>query len=234
MRCPTSFGIYARPHSLLGCRRTPHTHCHTGAPEYIYPCITALPIQADIPVENDVQRFARTVLDKFSSVDVLINNAGGNVRYSHDSLIKTTLDDRRHVMDLNFFCTYLVTRAFLPSMNKGGKIINIGSGAGHMPAANEIGYRSAKAAVRMFTKCLAMEVWKDGIEVNELVPGAVATTGLNIGQDRTSNATVQRELLGSSILDGPEVIRHPDDPARLALWLANSPMHGPTGQVFSL
>jgi NAD(P)-dependent dehydrogenase (short-subunit alcohol dehydrogenase family) len=65
-------------------------------------------------VENDVQRFARTVLDKFSSVDILINNAGGNVRYSHDSLIKTTLGDWRHVMDLNAFGTYLVTRAFLP------------------------------------------------------------------------------------------------------------------------
>ncbi len=195
---------------------------------------TALPLQGDITKPEEVERFVGEVVAEFGSVDVLVNNAGGNVRHANVPLAETELADWRYVMELNFFGTYLVTRAFLPHINRGGKIINFGSGAGHVAAENEIGYRAAKAAVSMFTKCLAMEVWQAGIEVNELVPGAVATTGLNLGEDRTSDATVQRELLGTSIRDGPEIIRHPDDPARLALWLAARPEGGPTGQVFSL
>ena len=194
----------------------------------------ALPIQVDITETAEIERFSSAVVAEFGSVDVLVNNAGGNVRHANVPLGETALEDWRYVMDLNFFGTYLLARAFLPHIKRGGKIINFGSGAGHVPAANEIGYRAAKAAVSMFTKCLALEVWEDGIEVNELVPGAVATTGLNLGEDRTSDATVQQELLGKSILDGPEIIRHPDDPAGLALWLATRPEGGPTGQVFSL
>ena len=194
----------------------------------------ALPIQVDITAEREVERFAEAVVAEFGSVDVLVNNAGGNVRHANVPLKETRLEDWRYVMDLNFFGTYLVIRAFLPHINRGGKIINFGSGAGHVAAANEIGYRAAKAAVSMFTRCLALEVWRDGIEVNELVPGAVATTGLNLGDDRSSDSTVQRELLGKSIGDGPEIVRHPDDPAELALWLAARPEGGPIGQVFSL
>ncbi len=194
----------------------------------------ALPFQVDITVESEVERFAEEVVAKLGPVDVLVNNAGGNVRHSQSPLTGTTLEDWRYVMELKFFGAYLVIRAFLPHINRGGKIINFGSGAGHVAAANEIGYRAAKAAVSMFTRCLALEVWQDGIEVNELVPGAVATTGLNLGDDRSSDATVQRELLGKSIGDGPEIVRHPDDPAELALWLAARPEGGSTGQVFSL
>ena len=144
----------------------------------------ALPVQVDITVEAEVQAFADAVVAEFGSVDVLVNNAGGNVRHSESLLADTALEDWRAVMDLNFFGTYLMTRAFLAHINRGGKIINFGSGAGHVAAANEIGYRAAKAAVSMFTKCLALEVWTEGIEVNELAPGAVATTGLNLGEDR--------------------------------------------------
>ena len=57
---------------------------------------------------------------------------------------------------------------------------------------------------------------------------------MNLGDDRSSDSTVQRELLGKSIGDGPEIVRHPDDPAELALWLAARPEGGPIGQVFSL
>lgn len=195
---------------------------------------TVLPVAADLTVEADLQRFAGRVVVEFGSVDILVNGAGGNTRFSRDRVVDTDPADWRHVMDLNFFGTYLLTRALLPHMNRGGKIINFGSGAGHRAAANEIGYRAAKAAVSMFTRCLALEVWEDGIDVNELVPGAVATTGLNMGRDRSSDAAVQSELAGTLIGSSGEIIRHPDVPAELALWLATRPAGGPTGQTFSL
>ena len=193
---------------------------------------TVLPVVADLTVEADVTRFADRVVAEFGAVDILVNCAGGNTCISTDRLPDTDPDDWRYVMDFNYFGTYLLTRALLPHLNRGGRIINFGSGAGHRAGASEIGYRAAKAAVSMFTRSLALEVWEDGITVNELVPGAVATTGLNLGKDRSSDAAVQAELEGTFL--GAEIIRHPDAPAEMALWLATRPPGGPTGQTFSL
>ena len=193
---------------------------------------TVLPVTADLTVEADVQRFADAVIAGFDAVDILVNCAGGNTRISTDRVPATDPADWRYIMNLNYFATYLLTRALLPHMNRGGHVINFGSGAGHRAAASEIGYRAAKAAVSMFTRSLALEVWEDGIAVNELVPGAVATTGLNLGRDRSSDASVQQELEGTFL--GAEIVRHPDVPAEMALWLATRPPGGPTGQTFSL
>ena len=193
---------------------------------------TVLPVVADLTVEADITRFADRVIAEFGAVDILVNCAGGNTRIATARVSDTDPADWRHVMDLNYFATYLLTRALLPHMPRGGHVINFGSGAGHRAGASEIGYRAAKAAVSMFTRSLALEVWEDGIAVNELVPGAVATTGLNLGRDRSSDATVQAELEGTFL--GPEIIRHPDVPAEMALWLASRPPGGPTGQTFSL
>ena len=76
----------------------------------------------------------------------------------------------------------------------------------------------------MLTRCLADEVWEDGITVNELIPGPVAT-------DLT---TGRMEVGGPPPFAPIEYVKGPDDVTPLAMWLAAQPDHGPTAQTFSL
>ena len=95
---------------------------------------------------------------------------------------------------------------------------------GHGAGAGNSAYRVGKAGMWMFTQCLAAEVWEQGIEVNELVPGPVQT-------DLTST----RMQVGAPPPFAPsERVKYPEDVAPLAIWLATQPAGGPTAQSFSL
>ena len=68
-----------------------------------------------------------------------------------------------------------MTRELLALMGQGGKIVNIGSGMGHeAPRGGNSSYNVAKAGVQMLTRCLSVELWPQGIDVNEVLPGPVA------------------------------------------------------------
>ena len=76
----------------------------------------------------------------------------------------------------------------------------------------------------MFTKCLSLEVWEHGIDVNEIVPGPVLTP-----------LTADRFTLGGPPPFAPsERVKLPEEVADLTVWLASQPPGGPTGQSFSL
>jgi 3-oxoacyl-[acyl-carrier protein] reductase len=76
----------------------------------------------------------------------------------------------------------------------------------------------------MFTQCLSEEVWEHGIDVNELIPGPVAT-----------DLTDGRMKVGGPPPFAPsEHVKTPEDVTPLALYLATQPNGGPTGQSFSL
>src|SRR5947208_772683 len=85
-------------------------------------------------------------------------------------------------------------------------------------------YNVAKAGVWMFTRCLAMEVWPHGIDVNEIIPGPVATQ-LTAGFMPTTGPPPFAES---------ERVKTPEEVAPLAVFLAAQPRGGPTGQSFSL
>jgi 3-oxoacyl-[acyl-carrier protein] reductase len=126
----------------------------------------------------------------------------------------------------NLLGTYFFAHALVPVMRGagGGHIINVGSGMGHQPTAGSSAYNTAKAGVRMLTRCLALELREHGIAVNELIPGPVDT------------GTVRRQFEPGRIpvhFEG-EWLKQPADVAPLALFLAEQPPNGPTGQTFSL
>ena len=106
----------------------------------------------------------------------------------------------------------------------GGKIINIGSGMGHQPRTNNSSYNAAKAAVAMFTKCLALEVWEHNIVVNELIPGPVAT---RLTADIFESDAPHPQFAS-------EWVKEPQDVVPMAMFLATQPDRGPTGQTFSI
>ena len=125
---------------------------------------------------------------------------------------------------LNIDSVYLMTVGLVPMMDKGSKIINIGSGMGHSSGGSNSSYRVGKAGAWMLTQCMAEEFWERGIDVNELVPGPVLT-------DATKNVM---EIGGPPPFAPSERVKTPEEVVPLALWLARQRVGGPTGQSFSL
>ncbi|MFT5370286.1 MAG: 3-oxoacyl-[acyl-carrier protein] reductase [Candidatus Latescibacterota bacterium] len=181
-------------------------------------------VPADVTDVNQVKILADKIRETFGRLDILVNNAGGGIERS---LILES-DPDLWIKDVTVNCTsaYLVTRALLPLMieSGGGKIINVGSGMGHRPGPNSSAYHVGKAGMWMFTQCLSEEVWEHGIDVNELIPGPVAT-----------DLTDGRMKVGGPPPFAPsEHVKTPEDVTPLALYLATQPNGGPTGQSFSL
>lgn len=129
---------------------------------------------ADVTNEQDVVAMADAVTKKMGPVDIVINNAGTNIR---KKLTDFTLAEFRSVIDSSLISTFLVTRAFLGQMRgRGyGRVINMTSMLSHVSLPERTAYSSAKSALLGFTRALALEVAADGITVNGISPGPVGT-----------------------------------------------------------
>ena len=185
---------------------------------------SALAVVADCTHPEQVEAMAGQVRARFGRLDILANNAGGGI----ESKPVLESDPELWVKDVqvNLMSAYLVTRHLLSLMVEtgGGKILNTGSGMGHGAGPGNSAYRVGKAGMWMFTQCLAAEVWEQGIEANELVPGPVQT-----------DLTDTRMQVGAPPPFAPsERVKYPEEVAPLAVWLATQPAGGPTAQSFSL
>ena len=135
---------------------------------------TAEVFVADVTRENEVARLAEAVKARFGSPQILINNAGINLR---KNLVDFTLEEFRSVLDASLISTFLMCRAFVPGM-KGtgyGRILNMSSIMSHVSLAGRAAYSSAKAALLGLTRALALELASDGITVNGISPGPIGT-----------------------------------------------------------
>src|ERR1043166_810249 len=133
-----------------------------------------LVMKTDITSESDVAQLASAVREKFGGVDILINNAGVNVR---KSVTEFTLEEWRLVMDTNLTGTFLACRAFVPLMKgrDGGRILNLTSIMSHVALPGRTAYAASKAGLLGFTKALALELAPEGINVVAISPGPFAT-----------------------------------------------------------
>jgi NAD(P)-dependent dehydrogenase (short-subunit alcohol dehydrogenase family) len=129
---------------------------------------------ADVTDEAQVSRLAADIGARFGQVQILINNAGINIRKPSTEF---TLADWRAVMDTNLTSVFLVCRAFVPGM-KGqgyGRILNLTSIMSHVAIAGRTAYAASKAGLLGFTKALALELATEKITVNGISPGPFAT-----------------------------------------------------------
>ena len=110
----------------------------------------------------------------WDSIDILINNAGSNLR---KPTIEYTLADYEHVQNTNSTSMHELSRLLHPRLKKSGRasIVNIGSIAGSLSVGSSAAYAMTKAAAAHLSRYLAVEWAKDGIRVNAIAPGWVAT-----------------------------------------------------------
>jgi NAD(P)-dependent dehydrogenase (short-subunit alcohol dehydrogenase family) len=138
------------------------------------PDVRVLPVPADLAAPDDATRVAAAVEAEFGGADILINNAGTG----SEEKILTAPDDRwQHYWDLHVMAAVRLARALAPGMKArgGGVILHNASICATQPLGYEPIYNVTKAALVMFSKCLANELIGDNIRVNAVNPGLVMT-----------------------------------------------------------
>jgi NAD(P)-dependent dehydrogenase (short-subunit alcohol dehydrogenase family) len=144
----------------------------------------AIGVSADVLNAQQLNEAKKIILDKFGTINILVNGAGGNMPGATIPPDKTFLDlrieDFQKVVELNLTGTVLPSQVLgEPIMKaKNGSIINISSMAAYLPITRVVGYSAAKAAISNFTQWMAVEMAKkfgEGIRVNAIAPGFFLT-----------------------------------------------------------
>ena len=188
--------------------------------------------KVDVSSEDDTKRLAKAVVDRFGRIDVLINNAA--IFYGIDNF-NSSFEYLKKIFDVNYFGTWLMSRAVFPYMEKqnSGSVINQSSSAAYMhpnipmPDGNlpSFHYSLTKAAINAMTHFMAGCVGVSGIRVNAIAPGPTLTEATLQG--------VPRDIL-DMIINMMMAIKQPlepDDLTGTAVWLASDDSKMVTGQV---
>lgn len=178
--------------------------------------------KTDVSSMVSVQEITNKVLDKYGSIDILINNAG----ITRDNLVlRMTEEEWDSVISVNLKGTFNFCHAVAKPMikKKMGKIINIASIIGLIGNAGQVNYAASKAGVIALTKSLAKELAGRGIRVNAIAPGFIQTAMTDKLSDEIKQQMLQFIPLKS--------FGKPDDVANTVLYLASDLSSYITGQV---
>ncbi|MFA4992034.1 MAG: 3-oxoacyl-[acyl-carrier-protein] reductase [Candidatus Omnitrophota bacterium] len=184
-----------------------------------------LAFKADVTDSNQVQEMIDKILDKFSKIDILINNAG----ITRDNLLlRMSEDEWDKVIAVNlkgtFICTKLVSKVMLKQ--RSGRIISLASIIGIMGNFGQANYAASKAGIIGLTKSAAKELASRNICVNAIAPGFIRT-------DMTAKLPeeVQKKMLSVIPLAR---FGEASDVANLALFLSSESSSYITGQVIQV
>lgn len=159
-------------------------------------CVDVLCAKADVADKEQVDAMVAQVMNKFTSIDVLVNNAGVSLQ---KLFTDTTEDDWNSVISTNLSSVYNVTHAVLPCMirNHSGSIVNISSMWGEVGASMEVAYSASKAGVIGLTKALAKEVAPSNVRVNCVAPGVIMTDMMSGFDDEALDMIKEEIPLGN-------------------------------------
>ena len=155
--------------------------------------VKAIGIKADVSKADDIERVLSETIQVFEGIDILINNAGTG---SNETVMEASDEKWQYYWDLHVMAAVRLARGFVPSMRQrgGGIIIQNASICAKQPLFYEPIYNTTKAALMMFSKCLANELIKDNIRVNCINPGLILTpdwektaSQLTAGTDQTAD-----------------------------------------------
>ena len=134
------------------------------------------PVVADLSTEEGAQRLSDEAVSAFGGLDVLVNNVGG-LRTRMGGFLSISDDEWRWGLDVNLLAAVRMTRAALPHLleRTAANIVNVSTVMSFLADPDVYDYTAGKAALSNFTKALSKEVGPQGIRVNTVSPGPVAT-----------------------------------------------------------
>ena len=130
-------------------------------------------LKCDLSDRKQLLDLCRTIDTKFPSVDVLINNASRNSRFS---VLNLEVEEWDRMLELNMTSVFLLTKTVANKMVKNGirgRIINIGAVQSFFPLDSSFSYSSVKGALRSMTKSMAVDLSPHGILVTLVMPGPI-------------------------------------------------------------
>lgn len=183
---------------------------------------------ADLTDAGQTERLIADVVAAFGTLDILVNNAGGDMgahspRPDPNNALDIDPEDIRAVVDRNVLTTMYACKYAGQHMRerRTGKIVNVGSVAGHVPAKVGIIYAAAKAANSHYTRCLAEELRPYDVNVNCLAPAATYTGRFLATRDVTDQSDRSRL----------QRIAEPSDMAEIVLFLTGPGSDHLTGET---
>ncbi|MBD2702705.1 3-oxoacyl-ACP reductase FabG [Spirosoma sp. BT702] len=186
--------------------------------------VTTMP-GIDITQVGIVQQAVETVLSRFGTIHVLVNNAG----ITQDSTLRKLEPEKwQRVLDVNLTGALNCTQAVLETMigQHYGRIVNMASSVGIHGNFGQTNYVAAKAGLIGMTKVWGRELGKYGITVNAIAPGAIQTAMFEAVPDTL------RQMIQSRIAVGR--LGQPEDIAHAALFLASDEASFITGQTLEI
>lgn len=161
-------------------------------------------VHCDVSKLADCENAVAMAAAKFGGLQIVVNNAAA---FIYGSVEATTYEQWHKVWDVNVVGQAQVVKAALPELRRagGGAIVNVASQSSFIAQANYVPYNSSKAGVLQLTRCLAMDLAKDGIRVNAVSPGTIKTPAvdacirtigmtLEAGYERFGNDAVMKRL----------------------------------------
>jgi NAD(P)-dependent dehydrogenase (short-subunit alcohol dehydrogenase family) len=190
---------------------------------------SAMAVRVDVGDKPSMDGMAAAVLERYGRIDVLINNAAIFATLKKRAFDEIPVEEWEQVMRINVTGSFLAACAVVPAMRKAqwGRIINISSDSVPRGAPNYLHYVTSKAAAIGMTNAMARELGPQGVTVNCIRPGAVATE-----VDRTVNPTAERRLalLSEQCIPKGQV---PTDMVGLVMFLSTPAASFITGQTIA-
>jgi 3-oxoacyl-[acyl-carrier protein] reductase len=161
---------------------------------------SALAVECDVTDRDAVEALVEATVEEFGGVDCLVNNAGASFMAGFDDISENGWET---IVEINLTGTYHCTQAAAEHLKDGGgTVVNIASVAGQQGAPYMSHYAAAKAAVVNLTSTLGFEWADDGVRVNCVAPGFVATPGveaqMGVSADEIDRTEVDRNI-GESV-----------------------------------
>jgi NAD(P)-dependent dehydrogenase (short-subunit alcohol dehydrogenase family) len=194
----------------------------------------ALALETDVTDATHIARTVAAVVSNWGRIDVLVNNAGLG-----GPTPLTDPDDTRWdaILATNLTAVFRMTRAALPHLSDGGRIINLSSVVGRFGVAGLGAYSATKHGVIGLTRTLALELAPRGITVNAMCPGWVETDMGRAGWTgvgkRHGGTEEDGRRMAAQMAPLKRIIE-PDEVAGLAVYLASEDARSITGQAIVL